>query len=188
MRTLPLLLLLAVGGATAAPIEALQPLSFLAGHCWKGSIPATASTDEHCFEWVLGGTVLRETHVVRTEGKPDYRGETTYFYSPLSRSVEYLYLENNGGVSRGLMETVANTLAFPPAENVPGEPNAVYRVRWTPSGNNSYDSWAEKKGSDGSWQTMFKMTMMKTKAAPKAKAKAKAKKRAKARARVKAAQ
>lgn len=184
MRPLPLLLLFAAGGACAAPIEALQPLEFLAGHCWKGSIPASASTDEHCFEWVLGGRVLRDTHVVRTDGKPDYRGETTYFYSPMSRSVEYLYLESSGGVSRGLMETVANTLAFPPAEHVADEPNAVYRVRWTPSGNNSYDSWAEKKGPDGAWQTMFKMTMVKTRAAPKAKAKAK--KRARARARAKA--
>lgn len=170
MRAFPLILLFAAGGAFAAPIEALQPLSFLAGHCWKGSIPATASTDEHCFEWVLGGRALRDSHVVRTAGKPDYRGETTYYWSPITKSVEYLYLDSNGGISRGLMETVANTLAFPPAEHVRGDPSGVYRVRWTPSGNSAYDAWAEKKGPDGSWQTMFKMTMAKLKARAAAKA------------------
>jgi hypothetical protein len=175
MRIFPLLLIFLAGSASAAPIEPLQPLSYLAGHCWKGSIPATASTDEHCFEWVLGGQVLRDTHTVRTAGKTDYRGETTYFWSDITKSVEYIYLDSRGGISRGLMETVANTLAFPPAEHVPGDAAAVYRVRWTPSGTNAYDSWAEKKGPDGTWQTMFKMTMTKMK--PKAKAKAKAKSR-----------
>jgi hypothetical protein len=163
MRALPLLLMLVAGGTSAAPIEALQPLSFLAGHCWKGTIPATASTDEHCFAWTLDGRALRDSHVVRTAGRPDYRGETTYYWSPIAKSVEYLYLDSNGGVSRGLMETVANTLAFPPAEHVPGDGATVYRVRWTPSGNNAYDSWAEKKAPDGSWQIMFKMTMTKSK-------------------------
>ncbi|HEY1044626.1 MAG TPA: hypothetical protein VGE60_12255, partial [Telluria sp.] len=105
---------------------------------------------------------LRDSHVVRTAGKPDYRGETTYYWSPISKSVEYLYLDSKGGMSRGIMETVANTLAFPPAEHAPGDAAAVYRVRWTPSGTRSYDSWAEKKGPDGTWQTMFKMTMTKS--------------------------
>ena len=167
MRVFPLLLMLAAGSAAAAPIEPLQPLSFLAGNCWKGSIPATASTDEHCFAWVLDGRVLRDTHVVRTAGKPDYRGETTYYWSPISNAVEYLYVDNKGGMSRGVMETVANTLAFPPAEHAGDDPSAVFRVRWTPAGTRAYDAWAEKKGTDGSWQTMFKMTMTKTKAKSK---------------------
>lgn len=163
MRAFPLFLMLAAGGASAGPIEPLQPLSFLAGHCWKGSIPATASTDEHCFEWVMDGRVLRDTHVVRTAGKADYRGETTYYWSPIAKSVEYLYIDSKGGMSRGVMETVANTLAFPPAEHVEGDAAAVYRVRWTPSGTGAYDAWAEKTGPDGAWQTMFKMTMTKLK-------------------------
>lgn len=187
MRRIFLLLMLAAGGASAGPIDALQPMSFLAGHCWKGNIPATASTDEHCFEWVLNGHVIRDTHVVRTAGKPDYRGETTYYWSPIANAIEYLYLENAGGMSRGTMETVANTLYFPPAQDAAeAASNGVvtYRTRWSPSGAKSFDAWAEKRGPDGTWQTMFKMTMTRVAPAEKArKAPAKAKKKARARTR-----
>lgn len=187
MRRFFLPLLLAAGSASAGPIDALQPMSFLAGHCWKGSIPATASTDEHCFEWVLNGHVMRDTHVVRTAGKPDYRGETTYYWSPIANSIEYLYLESSGGMSRGTMDTVANTLYFAPAQDAAeAASNGVvtYRMRWAPSGARAFDAWAEKRGPDGSWQTMFKMTMTKSGPAGKVKkAAARAKKKARARAR-----
>ena len=170
MRRYSLLLLLLSCSAMAAPVDALKPMSFLAGYCWKGNIPASASTDEHCFEWVLDGKALRDTHTVRTAGKPDYVGETTYYWSAISKKVEYLYLENQGGMSRGEMETLAGQLALPPAETVAEEPNATYRVRWEPSGKNSYDAWSEKKLQDD-WHTMFKMTMKKTRKLPVRKAK-----------------
>ena len=165
MRRFSLLFLLLSGSAMAAPVDALKPLSFLAGYCWKGNIPASASTDEHCFEWVLDGKALRDTHTVRTAGKTDYVGETTYYWSAISKKVEYLYLENKGGMSRGEMETVAGQLALPPAETVAEEPTATYRVRWEPSGKNSYDAWSEKKLQED-WHTMFKMTMKKTRKLP----------------------
>lgn len=173
MRVAPLLFLFLSGSAMAAPvqpIEQLKPMSYLAGYCWKGSIPASVSTDEHCFEWILNGHALRDTHTVRTAGKPDYVGETTYYWSKISGKVEYLYLENDGGMSRGTMDTVAGMLVFPPAQSVPDEPNATYRMRWEPSGKNSYDAWSEKKlGED--WHTMFKMTMKKSRKLPARKAK-----------------
>lgn len=163
MRAFPLLLLLyAAGAAQATAIEPLKPLSFLAGYCWKGSVPASTATDEHCFEWVLDGKALRDTHVVRSNGKADYRGETTYYWSPIGKTVEYLYLESTGGMSRGTMETVANMLAYPPAEKVNGETSTAHRVRWSPQGADAFDAWAEKLGADGTWQTIFKMTMTKT--------------------------
>lgn len=37
--------------ASAAPDPALEPLAFLAGHCWIGTPPGTADTDEDCFAW-----------------------------------------------------------------------------------------------------------------------------------------
>lgn len=165
MRAFPLLLLFAAGAAQAAPIEPLKPLSFLAGYCWKGSVPASTATDEHCFEWVLDGKALRDTHVVRSNGKPDYKGETTYYWSPIGKTVEYLYIESTGGMSRGTMETVANTLAYPPAEQMNSDAKTAHRVRWSPQGTNAFDTWAEKLGPDGSWQTIFKMTMTKTRPA-----------------------
>ena len=36
MRRLAWLLLLAPAAAPAEPIDALKPMAFLAGHCWKG--------------------------------------------------------------------------------------------------------------------------------------------------------
>lgn len=178
MRALPLFLLVATGLAHAAPIDALQPMSYLAGHCWKGNIPASTSTDEHCFEWILDGRAMRNTHVVRTDGKVSYQGETTYYWSPISKAIEYLYLESSGGVSRGNMETVANTLVLPPAQQAQGEAAGTYRMRWAPVGNNAYDSWAEKLGPDGTWHTMFKMTMTRTRslgAAPRSEPRKKSK-------------
>ena len=60
-----LALALAPFSVSAAPDPALQPLAFLAGHCWIGTIPGTADTDEHCFAWVYDGRCLRDRHVVR---------------------------------------------------------------------------------------------------------------------------
>ncbi len=46
---------LAVGSSAAPaaePAELLKPMSFLAGHCWKGTFPDGKTTDEHCFAWM----------------------------------------------------------------------------------------------------------------------------------------
>ncbi len=44
--------------AGAEPIEALKPMAFLAGHCWKGAFPDARQTDEHCFTWLYSGKAL----------------------------------------------------------------------------------------------------------------------------------
>jgi hypothetical protein len=49
------------GYGAAAPIEALQPLAFLAGHCWKGDFPDGKQSDEHCFVWLYDGKALRDS-------------------------------------------------------------------------------------------------------------------------------
>lgn len=70
-RPLALAIALAVAPlpAAAAPDPALAPLAFLAGHCWVGTMPGTADTDEHCFAWLYDGRYLRDRHVVRrTDG------------------------------------------------------------------------------------------------------------------------
>jgi hypothetical protein len=64
-----LLLLLSSTAAQAAPAEALKPMAFLAGHCWKGDFPSGNQTDEHCFQWAYEGNVLRDVHTVRSPGK-----------------------------------------------------------------------------------------------------------------------
>ena len=118
---LALFLGIAIAGSVAAePIDALKPMAFLAGSCWKGTFPDGQVTDEHCFQWLYGGKALRDTHTVRAPGRPDYIGETTYYYDSAAKRVEYLYVENLGDISRGTMESSPPALVFPAAQFVEG--------------------------------------------------------------------
>lgn len=147
----------------AAPAAPLAPMGFLAGHCWKGEIPMTLSSDEHCFAWVLDGHALRDTHTVRTSGKPDVVGETTYYWNPVSKAVEYMYLDSGGTYARGAMESAANALYFPPNEQLAHGPANSYRVRWNPLGEDSIQAFTESRGKDGAWFSVFQMTLKRTK-------------------------
>src|SRR3954464_10687891 len=93
------------GLGAAAPIEALQPMAYLAGHCWKGDFGDGKQTDEHCFVWLYDGKELRDPHTVRAPGRPDYVGETTYYWDSAAKRLEYVYIENAGGVMRGTVES-----------------------------------------------------------------------------------
>ena len=64
-----LTMMIALAVATAPPQlrEGLQPLAFLAGHCWSGEFK-TGERDTHCFEAVYDGQHLRDRHEV-TGGK-----------------------------------------------------------------------------------------------------------------------
>lgn len=142
----------------AAPIEPLQPMAFLAGHCWKGDFADGKQSDEHCFAWLYDGKALRDTHTVRTPGRPDYVGETTYYWDSAARRVEYVYIENLGGISRGSMQSTPEALVFPATQYVADGQSMTYRVRWTKLSETSYEAWSEMQGKDG-WTTMFKLTM-----------------------------
>ena len=144
----------------AAPIEPLQPMAFLAGHCWKGEFAEANRTDEHCFAWLYGGKALRDTHTVRAAGVPDYVGETTYYWDSAAKQLQFLYIENAGGVSRGSVQSVAEALVFPATQYVEGGRSMTYRVRWSRLNDTSYEAWSEMQGKDG-WTTMFRVTMKK---------------------------
>jgi hypothetical protein len=104
---------------------------------------------------------LRDTHTVRAAGRPDYVGETTYYWDAEQKHVAFLYIENLGGVSRGTMEPVANGLVFPPTRYVAGNEAMTYRVRWTRQGDDAYEAFSEMQGKDG-WTTMFKLLLKRT--------------------------
>jgi hypothetical protein len=144
--------------ALGAPVDALKPMAFLAGHCWKGSFPDGKQTDEHCFQWLYDGRALRDTHTVRAPGRPDYIGETTYYWDSVARQVQFLYFENQGGISRGTMEATSGALIFPATQYVADGQAMTYRVRWTPIGDDAYEAWSEAQGPKG-WATMFKVTL-----------------------------
>ena len=95
---------------------------------------------------------------MRAPGRPDYIGETTYYWDPTSKRVEFIYIENLGGVSRGSVESMPDALVFPPTQYVAEGQSLTYRVRWTRLSDTSYEAWSEMQVKDG-WTTMFKLTM-----------------------------
>ena len=142
----------------AAAAEPLEPLSFWAGHCWKGTFPDGKQTDEHCFTWVYEGKVLRDRHVVVAPGKPDYVGETVYFWDPEAGKIAFFYYENAGGISRGTAEAATDGMVFPSARySEPGQ-SMTYRARWTKQGDHAYEAFSEAQAGD-KWITMVKMTL-----------------------------
>jgi hypothetical protein len=155
-RLMPLLFAPAV--AFAAPIDGLKPMAFLAGHCWKGAFADGKQTDEHCFSWLYDGQALRDTHTVRSPGRPDYVGETLYYWDSQSKRVEFLYVENLGGISRGTMQPTDDGVMFPPAHYVANGEAMTYRARWTRVGDLAYEAWSETQTKDA-WVTMFKVVL-----------------------------
>jgi hypothetical protein len=153
--------LLAAAAVHAQPPQPLEPMAFLAGHCWKGDL-GKDQTDEHCFAWMYGGQALRDTHVVRSPGKPDYVGESTYYFDSLKKQVEFVYIENFGGISRGTVEPGAGTLVFPPTQYVNAGQVLTYRVRWTPVDARSYEAHSEMQSPAGDWRTQFKVVLKRT--------------------------
>lgn len=153
-------LLLPAAAALAQPVAALQPMAFLAGHCWKGEFPGGTQTDEHCFQWLYGGRMLRDVHTVRSPGKPDYVGETLYYHDAAVRQVAFLYVENSGGYSRGTMLPANGGLDFPATQYVDADGKALtYRVRWTPAGD-AYEAYSEIQAGER-WLPQFRLLLKK---------------------------
>jgi hypothetical protein len=152
-------------GALAAPLAAgadvpnpYQPLAFLAGHCWKGTMPNGKQTDRHCFSWVYDGRFLRDQHVVHGDGQPDALGESIYFWNSADKQIEYLYIESQGGFSRGPVATDGAALVFPPTRYSENGETETYRSRWQPDGDKAYDVLTEFQVKDH-WVTGFKVHM-----------------------------
>jgi hypothetical protein len=157
MRKLFWFFLFAPGLTFAVPDAAYQPLAYLADHCWKGAFPG-GRTDEHCFTWIYDGKFLRDLHTVRAEGKPDAMGESIYFWDSAGKRLEYLYIESDGGFSRGPVSIDNEALVFPDTSFVEKGKTMVYRSRWQRSGVRAYDVVTEFKSKDG-WVPGFKVHM-----------------------------
>ncbi len=144
---------------TADAPNPLQPLAFLTGHCYKGTVRGN-DMDEHCFNWMYGGRALRDIHTVKTPGQPDYTGETTYYYDSVAKKIEYLYVENAGGIMRGTVEPGDGVINFPATTYVAGGQAMTLRVKWTLQGTDAYEAWSEMQNGD-KWMPMFKGKMTK---------------------------
>jgi hypothetical protein len=146
--------------ARAQPEPPYQPLAFLAGHCWKGTLPDGKQTDEHCFSWIYGGKFLRDLHTVKGAGPEASLGESIYFWNSSDKQLEYLYIESQGGFSRGSVATDQDALVFPSASYVENGRTQTYRSRWQRIGGNAYDVITEFYSKD-SWVPGFKVHMEK---------------------------
>jgi hypothetical protein len=153
------LFLLMPGFAFAHPDPAYLPLAFLADHCWKGAFPGAKQTDEHCFSWIYDGKFLRDRHTLRAEGRPDALGESIYFWNSSTKQLDYLYIESDGGFSRGQVSMDKDALVFPNASFVENGRTMVYRSRWERSGTDAYDVVTEFQAKDN-WVPGFKVHMV----------------------------
>jgi hypothetical protein len=147
------MIVLALLIAAAAP---LQPLSFLAGHCFKGPVSAT-DVDEHCFTWAQQGKALRDVHTVRGPSHPDFTGETLYYWDSAQNRIEYLYVESAGGIMRGTVVPESGALAFPSTAFVADGKAMTLRTRWTLF-DGGYEAFCEVQ-ANGGWTTLFKVRM-----------------------------
>ena len=135
-------------------------MAFVAGNCWKGAFADGKTTDEHCFEWMYGGKFLRDRHVVHNPSRPDYIGETFYYWDPEAKQIQFVYLENLGGISRGTAEPTVDGIVFPPARYADDKGAMTYRVKWTRIDSTAYEAHSEVQAKDG-WVTMFKVKLEK---------------------------
>ncbi len=148
---------LAVSSAAQAPVtfDKLQPFSFLAESCWKGTFAGRAVTDEHCFEWIMGGRFLRDHHVVRGDSVP-YEGETTYAWDAAQKRIIYWYIALPGFYSHGNVEAVDHALVF--HDNLVTSTQRQLVTTWRGSGPDAYTVRVEEI-SNGKSKELWSMVM-----------------------------
>lgn len=134
-----LTMLIAFAAAADAPPlrKGLEPLAFLAGHCWRGTFKG-GEQDTHCFEAVYDGQHLRDRHEV-TGGKGVYKGETLYSFD--GKAATYTYWNSQGGVSRGTMRPDGDRLDF--GDESYTDPNGrriSISTHWRRVGDDAYEA------------------------------------------------
>ena len=72
--------------------------------------------------------------------------------------MEYLYIESDGGFSRGPVSVDKDSLVFPDTTFVEKGKTMVYRSRWLHSDANAYEVVTEFQ-SQGAWVPGFKVHM-----------------------------
>jgi hypothetical protein len=160
MRTsLPLTALFFVANSFGADAPSpYTPLAFLAGHCWRGELPAGRGVDTHCFSFIYGKSFVRDTHTVHAESHPDYLGESIYFWDGTSKKLKYLYVESDGGSSEGVVDNADDALVFPATDYQDDGKTQTYRSRWAKNGSDAYDVLTEFKKGDA-WTLGWKVHM-----------------------------
>jgi hypothetical protein len=143
-----------------AKFDKLDPLSFLAGSCWKGTFTGRAVTDEHCFRWIMGGRFLRDHHTVRGDSVP-YEGETTYAWDDAEKRITYWYIALPGYYSHGIVEAQDHALVF--HDNLVMSTERHLISTWTGSGPDAYTVRVKEISGDKS-KELWSMEMRRSRA------------------------
>jgi len=155
MRAL-LLALALIGCATPARAQdQMSPFAPLIG-CWRGAFDGQTSVhDERCFEPMLGGRYVRDTHNVRPTA---YGGESIYFFDPGARSLAYAYYAADGAISSGRVHTEEGALVFEPGEYVGADGARMrLRARWSFDGADRYVAVTERE-ENGVWLPLMRIS------------------------------
>lgn len=123
-----------LGPCPILPDPNLRPLAFLAGSCWRATLPLGRAVHTHCFTWVFGGHFLRERYRVT---QSDDAGETLYRWDQAARQIRWDYYSSRGVLGSGIASGTAYGLAFTfqSPENGRSIPT---RVEWRRVGADSY--------------------------------------------------
>jgi uncharacterized protein YndB with AHSA1/START domain len=115
---------------------ALKPLDFLAGHCWRGTLP-NGDVDTHCFKH--GGGKVTDHHEVVRAGTKVYFGDTTY--APEGGVIGWTYVDMAQGVMKGIVAQTEDGLDFGTSTFVPRDGAKVtMATRWVRIGALAYDA------------------------------------------------
>ena len=104
------------------------------------------------------GTRQRHADTCAHPAGLDQRRRDDVFLRPAAQRVEWVYIENLGGVSHGSVESANGVLTFPATQYVADGKSMTYRARWTPIGTDAYEAWSEARNGDA-WTTMCKLTL-----------------------------
>lgn len=169
MSRLPSTLLYA-GLLWASPAQAddasaaLKPLAFLAGSCWRGTFPDGKATDEHCFDWILNGRYMRDTHVVRGAGA-DYEGVTLIGWDPGRNATSYWYFTNEAHLSQGTVEAAHDGISFRETVALAGGDKLEMRGVLAPRGADGYRVRTEQREGEA-WKERFTIEFRRTRRSP----------------------
>ena len=144
---MPILALLLAAAQAEAPLEPnLQPLAFLAGSCWRGTLPGNQGIDTHCFTPMLRGHFLRDRHNVTPA---NYLGETIYRWDSAAGRIRLDYYSSDGLLMTGTASAGDQgptfELGYASADGSP----VVMRAVWARDGADAYVVTAEVRRPDG---------------------------------------
>lgn len=149
MRALLAALLVSACVTSARAEEPASAFAPLMG-CWRGAFEGNGAIhDERCFEPMLGGRYVRDTHAVRPG---DYSGETIYFFYPRSGALAFRYFASDGGGSAGVVRAEEGALVFDAHDYVGADGSTLrMRARWTLESADRYVATTEVE-RDGAWR------------------------------------